>query len=108
MADSLEKGTEHEDEYMISEKELLVNRLFYDLTFHYIMQDFCYCMQHPADLGSYPVDLYQSPRIWVPLTVEHSLLELCGYIHHLRFLNGNCVIKRSKGVFFFHFEGGLG
>uniref|UniRef100_A0A803QBF3 Trafficking protein particle complex subunit n=1 Tax=Cannabis sativa TaxID=3483 RepID=A0A803QBF3_CANSA len=25
-ADSLEKGTEHEDEYMISEKELLVNR----------------------------------------------------------------------------------
>lgn len=26
MADSLEKGTEHEDEYMISEKELLVNR----------------------------------------------------------------------------------
>lgn len=23
---SLEKGTEHEDEYMISEKELLVNR----------------------------------------------------------------------------------
>jgi hypothetical protein len=27
VADSLEKGTEHEDEYMISEKELLVNRL---------------------------------------------------------------------------------
>ncbi|CAN6812502.1 unnamed protein product, partial [Brassica oleracea] len=26
VADSLEKGTEHEDEYMISEKELLVNR----------------------------------------------------------------------------------
>ncbi|RAL37732.1 hypothetical protein DM860_000426 [Cuscuta australis] len=26
IADSLEKGTEHEDEYMISEKELLVNR----------------------------------------------------------------------------------
>ncbi|KAF9607733.1 hypothetical protein IFM89_000080, partial [Coptis chinensis] len=25
VADSLEKGTEHEDEYMISEKELLVN-----------------------------------------------------------------------------------
>ncbi|KAG6427778.1 hypothetical protein SASPL_112025 [Salvia splendens] len=28
VADSLEKGTEHEDEYMISEKELLVNRLY--------------------------------------------------------------------------------
>nr|XP_007163508.1 hypothetical protein PHAVU_001G239800g [Phaseolus vulgaris]ESW35502.1 hypothetical protein PHAVU_001G239800g [Phaseolus vulgaris] len=26
VADSLEKGTEHEDEYMISEKELLVNK----------------------------------------------------------------------------------
>nr|XP_016497335.1 PREDICTED: uncharacterized protein LOC107816162 [Nicotiana tabacum] len=26
LQDSLEKGTEHEDEYMISEKELLVNR----------------------------------------------------------------------------------
>lgn len=26
VADSLEKSTEHEDEYMISEKELLVNR----------------------------------------------------------------------------------
>ncbi|KAL2609209.1 hypothetical protein R1flu_027782 [Riccia fluitans] len=26
VADSLEKGTEHEDEYMISERELLVNR----------------------------------------------------------------------------------
>ncbi|KAJ8565037.1 hypothetical protein K7X08_001497 [Anisodus acutangulus] len=26
VADSLEKGTEHEDEYMISEKELLINR----------------------------------------------------------------------------------
>ena len=26
VADSLEKGTEHDDEYMISEKELLVNR----------------------------------------------------------------------------------
>ena len=26
VADSLEKGTEHEDEYMISEKELIVNR----------------------------------------------------------------------------------
>ncbi|KAL1563491.1 Trafficking protein particle complex subunit 5 [Salvia divinorum] len=26
MADYLEKGTEHEDEYMISEKEVLVNR----------------------------------------------------------------------------------
>lgn len=28
VADSLEKGTEHEDEYMISENELLVNRLY--------------------------------------------------------------------------------
>ncbi|OAY74710.1 Trafficking protein particle complex subunit 5 [Ananas comosus] len=27
VADSLEKGTEHEDEYMISEKELLVNHM---------------------------------------------------------------------------------
>ncbi|PHU07415.1 hypothetical protein BC332_23904 [Capsicum chinense] len=27
VSDSLEKGTEHEDEYMISEKELLANRL---------------------------------------------------------------------------------
>lgn len=26
VADSLEKGTEHEDEYMISEKELIVNK----------------------------------------------------------------------------------
>lgn len=32
VADSLEKGTEHEDEYMISEKELLVNR-FVELLF---------------------------------------------------------------------------
>jgi hypothetical protein len=36
VADSLEKGTEHEDEYMISEKELLVNR--FDT-----MEDFIIC-----------------------------------------------------------------
>ncbi|KAL5228287.1 hypothetical protein ABZP36_016552 [Zizania latifolia] len=34
-ADSLEKGTEHEDEYMISEKELLVNRF---VKLHIVLQ----------------------------------------------------------------------
>lgn len=29
-----------------------------------------------ADLGSRMVDLFQFPKIWVPLTAEHLLLEL--------------------------------
>jgi hypothetical protein len=33
VADSLEKGTDHEDEYMISEKELIVNKYVLFLLF---------------------------------------------------------------------------
>ena len=61
---------------MISETELLVNRLFYYASFHYIMQDFLYSLQYLADLGSCMVDLFQFPKIWVPSTAEHLLLEL--------------------------------
>ena len=43
VADSLEKGTEHEDEYMISEKELLVNR--FDGLLNFIVCSFRYKSQ---------------------------------------------------------------
>lgn len=73
VADSLEKGTEHEDEYMISENELLVNRLhalciYLTFMFSWLMLTNLF--------GSYLKDLFPYPRTWGPSIVGHLLLEL--------------------------------
>ncbi|KAA3489942.1 trafficking protein particle complex subunit 5-like isoform X1 [Gossypium australe] len=54
VADSLEKGTEHEDEYMISEKDLLVNKLcIAHHSYNQLVCLHCRFISIPKDMGTF-------------------------------------------------------
>ncbi|XP_071711387.1 uncharacterized protein [Rutidosis leptorrhynchoides] len=79
VADSLEKGTKHEDEYMISEKELLVNS-----TKRYgVVQLWCFCCRGSKDNAGFPavvtahfvpVDGQQRPRTTILIKFAEEVL----------------------------------
>jgi len=68
VADSLEKGTEHEDEYMISEKELLVNRF---VNFSGVHNAFSFSTSLKFDTLSVGTVSFPCQKTW-----EHSTVEL--------------------------------
>jgi hypothetical protein len=72
VADSLEKGTEHEDEYMISEKELLVNR------FDDLLWSQCFFPTNSNSDSSFSVLIgsFLCQKIWGHSIVEHLVQEL--------------------------------
>ena len=78
MADSLEKGTEHEDEYMISEKELLVNR-FDTLEVGRLHNIFIFPIRLKCETIISPPVLagsFRFQKIWEHSTAEPLLQEL--------------------------------